>query len=159
MIIFVIPVYNEAQNIPGLFNKTNEKMIKERLPYKILLVNDGSTDDTVKVAESLKDKIPVEIYSHYPNKGVGEAFRIGLRRAIQSTQDGDIVITKEADNTSDLSILDKMISKVNAGYDVVLASCYAKEGRVLGTTLYRRILSRGANMLVRLFAPIKGMNT
>lgn len=159
MVIFVIPVYNEEQNILNLLNKTDEKMAKENLPYKIVLVNDGSTDGTVKVAGSLKDRIPVEIYSHYPNKGVGEAFRVGFRRALQACQDGDIIITKEADNTSDLSILDKMISKINDGYDVALASCYAEEGKVLGTTLYRKILSRGANTLFRLFVPLKGINT
>lgn len=159
MVIFVVPVYNEAENILNLLNKTRETMAKEKLPYKIIIINDGSTDDTVKLIESSKDKIPVEVHSHYPNKGVGESFRAGFRKALEISKDSDVIVTKEADNTSDLNILSKLISKINDGYDLALASCYAKEGRVLGTTLYRRILSRGANTLFKLFVPLKGINT
>lgn len=159
MIVFVIPAYNEAQNILNLLNKTHEMMLREKMPFRIIIVNDGSTDDTVKLAESLKDRMPIEIYSHYPNKGVGEAFRVGFRRALQICEDGDIVVTKEADNTSDLTILQQMISKINDGNDVVLASCYAKEGGIIGTTLFRLMLSRCANLLFKQFIPIKRINT
>lgn len=159
MIIFVIPVYNEAKNIENLLKKTHMVMTKEGLPYKVIIVNDGSTDDTVKMVESLNSEIPVEIYSHYPNKGVGEAFRVGFRKALEKSKDGDIVVTKEADNTSDLSILLKLISKINNGCDVALASCYAKEGGIIGTTLFRLMLSRCANLLLKLFIPVKGIHT
>lgn len=159
MVIFVIPVYNEAENIMNLLNKTHETMAKEKLPYKVIIINDGSTDNTLKVIESVKDRLPVEVYSHYPNKGVGEAFRVGFRKALEICKDGDIVITKEADNTSDLGILYQLISKIDDGYDVALASCYAKEGGVVGTTLFRLILSKGANILLKLFLPVKNINT
>lgn len=159
MVIFVIPAYNEAENIMNLLNKTHEAMAKEKLPYKVIIIDDGSTDDTLKVVESAKEKLPVEVYSHYPNKGVGEAFRVGFRKALEICKDGDIVITKESDNTSDLGILHQLISKVNDGYDVALASCYAKEGSVVGTTLFRLMLSKGANILLKLFLPVKNINT
>lgn len=159
MIIFIVPVFNEEENISYLLNKTNEKMLNIKLPYKVIIVDDGSTDNTVKTVESLKDKIPLEIYSHYPNKGVGEAFRVGFRKALEISEDGDVIVTKEADNTSDLGILDKLIAKVEEGYDVALASCYAKEGEILGTTLLRIILSRSVNMLVGLLFPHKGIHT
>lgn len=159
MIIFVIPAYNEAENILNLLNKTHETMMAKKLTYKVIIVNDGSTDDTVKVVEALKDKMPVEIYSHYPNKGVGEAFRVGFRKALEISGDGDIVVTKEADNTSDLTILHQLISNINNGDDIALASCYAREGGVMGTTLFRLILSRGANILLKLFIPVKNIHT
>jgi len=159
MIIFVIPAYNEADNIRSLLTKTDRKMRDENLAYKIIIINDGSTDGTVKVVESFQARIPAKIYSHYPNKGVGEAFRAGFRHALEESSDNDIIITKEADNTSDLNIAAKLVEKIGQGYDLALASCYAKEGRVLGTTFYRLILSRTANFILKLFIPIKNVNT
>lgn len=159
MIIFVIPAYNEEKNIQTLLIKTAEKMQKEKLPYKIIIINDGSTDDTLNRIEMMKGTLPLEVYSHYPNKGVGEAFRVGFSRAIQISRDSDIIITKEADNTSDLGILAELISKTKNGYDVVLASCYAKEGTVIGTTFSRIVLSKVANMLLKFSSGRKDINT
>src|SRR3989338_3899818 len=141
MVIFVIPAYNEEENIENLLSNTHNVMAKEGLPHKIIVINDGSTDSTKKIVEELKNKMPVEIYSHYPNKGIGEAFRVGFHRALEASRDGDIIITKEADNTSDLNIIKELIFQINNGYDVALASCYARGGCVLGTSLFRRILS------------------
>lgn len=159
MVIFIIPVYNEEENISKLLYKTSDKMKEMNLNYKIVVINDGSTDNTEKMVEMLKDKIPVEVYSHYPNRGVGEAFRVGFRKALELSKDGDIIVTKEADNTSDLSILDELISKIDEGYDLTLASCYAREGAVVGTTPFRLILSKGANTLLKLLIPVKNINT
>lgn len=159
MIIFIVPVYNEAQNIVNLLARTHHEMERSGLAYKIIVVNDGSTDATEKKVESLAGKFNIELCSYYPNKGVGEAFRVGFRRAIAIAGDSDIIVTKEGDNTSDLRILSKLISRINDGYDLVLASCYAKEGAVLDAPLLRRILSRAANMLLAFCIGIKGVHT
>ena len=159
MIIFIVPVYNEAQNIVNLLARTHGEMARNGLAYKIIVVNDGSTDGTEKKVESLMSKFNIEICSHYPNKGVGEAFRVGFTRAVAMAGDNDIIVTKEGDNTSDLKILGNLISKINDGYDLVLASCYAKEGAVLDAPLLRRILSRVANMLLAFCIGIKGVHT
>lgn len=159
MVVFIIPVYNEADNIQTLLMKTGEKMRQLALPYKVILVDDGSSDSTVQMAQALADKIPLSIYSHYPNKGVGEAFRVGFRKALETCSDSDIIITKEADNTSDLNIIDKLINKIQNGYDVALASCYAKRGAVIGTTFFRIMLSRSANALLRLYMNLGEIST
>lgn len=159
MVIFVIPVYNEAGNIPSLLEGTSRKMRELGLTYRIIIINDGSTDKTLEIVNSFKDNIPLEVYSYYPNKGVGQAFRRGFEKAIDICREGDIVVTKEADNTSDLDILDKLIAKVREGYELVLSSCYAREGGVIGTTLFRLMLSKCANLLMRLLLPVKGIHT
>jgi dolichol-phosphate mannosyltransferase len=159
MIIFIVPAYNEEKNILTLLNKTSKHMRQENISFRVIVVNDGSTDRTAQLAESLRPNMPVEVLSHYPNKGVGEAFRVGFSRALEICKDDDIIITKEADNTSDLSILNNLIAKINHSFDLVLASCYAKEGAVLGTTFLRLILSKAANALIQLLFPLKNINT
>ncbi len=159
MIIFVTATYNEQKNIGRLLQRTKEKAEGQGLDYKIIVVNDGSTDDTERVVKSLMERIPLYLHSYYPNKGAGEAFRLGFRKALEIGEAGDIIVTKEADNTSDLGTLAELISKIRDGYDVALASCFAKGGRILGVSPLRLILSRGANILLKVFFPIKDVNT
>src|SRR3989338_11615977 len=159
MIIFIIPTYNEEKNILSLLVKLSGYLSERKWPYKILIINDGSTDQTLQVVASLKNNISIEVFSHYPNKGIGETFRLGFQEAVRVANDQDIIVTLEADNTSDLIILNKLLDKIQEGCDVALASCYAPGGGVQGTTLFRKILSLGANTLLKLFIPLKGIHT
>ena len=74
-------------------------------------------------------------------------------------QDTDRIVTLEADLTSDLEILPDMLEKAREGADVVLASCYARDGRMEGTAWHRRFLSRGANFFIGMLFGIRGVNT
>lgn len=159
MIFFIIPAYNEEENIGPLLSGLSLKMKDLKISYHVILVNDGSTDATYEEAARFRDRISLEIISHLTNKGVGEVFRAGFSRALELASDDDIIITKEADNTSDLNILASMLKKVEEGYDLVLASCYAKGGGIMGTTIDRIILSFCANFILRTLFSIKNVRT
>jgi len=159
VIVFVIPAYNEAQNIDVLLRGMAAKVEQLGRGAHIVIVDDGSRDGTSAQAETYARKLSLEVVRHPVNRGVGQAFRTGFARALEVAGPGDIVVTKEADNTSDLTILDAMLAKIDAGADVVLASCYAPGGRVEGTTPDRLILSSIANGLVRLIFPLRGIHT
>ena len=68
MIIFIIPSYNEEENIGVLLDNTKKKMGEMEYDYKVIVVNDGSTDETKEIIASFKDQMPVEIIAHYPIK-------------------------------------------------------------------------------------------
>jgi len=157
MYIFVIPAYNEEQNISQLLRKLKDKM--GRRNYSVIIVNDGSRDKTKEIALGFMKEMPLKVFDHATNLGVGQVFRTGFKAALKEAKNDDVIITKEADNTSDLAILDKLINSIESGYDIALASCYAPGGQVVGTSLYRKILSWGANQLVKLIVPIKGIHT
>ena len=72
-----------------------------------------------------------------------------------SQNDTDIVVTMEADGTSDLSILHDMVAVSNMGYDLVLASIYAQGGGFSQTSFIRKTLSFAANMMFRMIFDIK----
>ena len=159
MLRFLIPAYNEEGNIELLVKNTAEYADSRNYEYEIVIVNDGSTDNTMAILKGLQKSFPIVILDQVVNKGVGEAFNRGFRYMTDNLKENDIIITKEADNTSDLSILDDMISKINGGSDLVLASCYMPGGGVRGTNLYRKILSAGANILLKMATSLKGVHT
>lgn len=159
MLIFLIPAYNEERNIKALLLNTMSFAEKAGYQYKIVIVNDGSTDSTLEILKLLAKKMPLIILDQEVNKGVGEAFKRGFTYLASESKDDDIIITKEADNTSDLSVLMHMIEKINEGYDLALASCYMRGGGVVGTIFYRRLLSWGANLIIKTVTPLKHINT
>ncbi len=159
MVYFIIPAYNEEKNLPLLVKNINAAMQVINLPYTIYIINDGSCDNTCALCWEFAKVLPVKTISFLENRGVDKAFKTGFEEVFKFIQDGDIIVTKEADNTGDIDILKKMIELVDSGFDVVLASCFAKEGRVENSSLDRHILSFGANTLLKIFFPLKGVNT
>ena len=159
MIYFVVPAYNEEKNIGTLIEETHAFALSNHLEYKLIVVDDGSADETARIVLEKAHSYPCLLVSYKPNRGVGEAFRQGLNKALSLAKDKDVIVTKEADHTSDLGILQKLLEQVRSGSDVALASCYAKGGGVTGTTLSRIILSRCANLLIYAAFNIRGIHT
>lgn len=159
MIIFVIPAYNEEDNVDLLLKNIDRKMKELGREYHLIIVDDGSTDSTGERALKFKNKIQLEVINKGYNRGVGDCFREGFSRALELAKEGDIIVTKEADNTSDTEILEAMFNKIDAGCDVVLASCFAPAGKVIGAPASRLILSLTANTILRFIYPIKGVHT
>lgn len=145
-VYFVIPAFNEAANLPRLTKSIHSSMKTLGLDYLITLVDDGSTDDTAQIARS--SGVTINVLSQ-PNQGPGAAFRNGFRHALALARDEDTIVTLEADNTSDLSILPAMLAALNHHrHDVVLASVYGPGGQIVGASLLRKVLSWGANQLL-----------
>ncbi len=159
MVYFIIPAYNEERNLPLLFKNTKAAMDELGLPFVIYIMNDGSKDRTSELCKEFGMTVQIREVRFETNKGVGNAFRSGFDEVFKVIKTGDIIVTKEADNTSDPDILRKMIELIHSGYDVVLASCFAREGGVENSTIDRHILSFGANMMLKLAFPIRGVNT
>lgn len=159
MLFFIIPAYNEAKNIPLLLESIDSKMRAVGCAHTIVIVNDGSTDGTKELIESYGKRFPIVLLNHAKNMNVGGVFRTGFKYVLERLSPGDIVITKEADNTSDMNILPVILEKIREGSDIVLASCYAYGGRIEGTTMDRIFLSSMANAILRTLFPIRGVRT
>lgn len=158
MILAVVPAYNEEANLGRLLTELDRVLAGLGEPYRVLVVDDGSTDRTRALVEEWGRRAPVSVASHGTNRGVGQAFRTGFAWGLAQGQDGDVLVTLEADNTSDLAILPEMVRRLRAGHDVVLASCYAARGGVKNTTPLRMLLSATANVIVRTlfrFGPLR----
>jgi dolichol-phosphate mannosyltransferase len=159
MIYFIVPAYNEEDNIQKLIEETHITALAHKWEYRLIVVDDGSHDRTAEQVRESAKQFVCEVISYQPNRGVGEAFRRGLNYALSMAKEGDWIVTKEADGTSDLSILPAMIQKIEAGADAVLASCYADQGSIAGTSLWRIFLSKVANFVINTLFHIRGIHT
>ncbi|GAG29783.1 unnamed protein product, partial [marine sediment metagenome] len=69
MIIFIIPAFNEEENVELLLSNIDSKMGELNATYHVILINDGSTDSTKERALKFQNRIPLEIIDHDTNKG------------------------------------------------------------------------------------------
>ena len=111
----VIPLFNEEKSIPLLFKSLNK--VQNELPKstEIILVDDGSTDSTLKLIETNQDNLQIKTISFSRNFGHQAALLAGLH---EST--GDFVVTIDGDSQHPFELIPEMLSKHHLGYDVVL---------------------------------------
>lgn len=148
MIYFLIPVFNEEKNIPFLFEEIKNILPEEEKSF--VFSNDGSTDNTILELQKYFSSLPNIILGDGKNHGPGHAFNSGFEWILNdSKSEKDIVITLEADCTSDLNILPHMVVINQLGYELVLASVYAQGGGFDNTTFIRKFFSSMANLMFR----------
>ncbi len=157
MIVILLPSYNEAPSLGALLDKIKSTMEKHDLDYKVLVVNDGSDDGTLDVAQEYAERMPVEVINHRVNRGLWETIRDGFEWAAKHCKPEDIIIRMDADDTHEPDYIPSMVAKIGEGYDVVIASRFQEGGGAEGLNAYRTFISRCANLLMKLFFPIKGV--
>jgi dolichol-phosphate mannosyltransferase len=157
VIRFVIPAYNERENIPNLLADLGPRV--RELGARVIFVDDGSADGTSELIEEHSDGLPVSIVRHQVNRGLGTAINSGLRAALGESRDDDAIVTLEADNTSDLDDLPRMLELFAQGYDVVLASVYAPGGRIVGVAPWRLTASKAVSNAFRYAGGLRDIHT
>lgn len=126
----VLPAKNESAAI----GQTLAQIQQLQLAHEIIVVNDGSTDQTKQVAESAGAKVVTHPYS----KGNGAAIKTGARTAT-----GDIIVFMDADGQHDPQDIPRLIEKIEQGYDLVVGArqkgSQASIGRGIANALYNNL--------------------
>jgi dolichol-phosphate mannosyltransferase len=146
--VFVVPAFNEAENLPRLLEDLERHPEIFTGGSRVIVVDDGSTDGTAELAERYEGPLSVSVVRLGENQGPGAAFRAGFAAALDVCGDEALIVTLEADTTSDLDVLPRMLSRARREADLVLASVHGG-GRMINVGVVRRTLSRGAGMVVR----------
>lgn len=157
MIVVVLPAYNEGSCIGDLLHSFCEAVEEEGRPCRLVVVNDGSTDDTENIVLGFRDRIDIDLISHKQNKGLAEAIKTGLLRSVETSEERDVIITMDADNSHLPGLLFRMVRLIREGNDVVIASRYQKGAKIRGLSAYRKFLSYGAAVLFRIVLPMDGV--
>lgn len=141
----IIPMYNEEDNVLRTLLEVNSVM-NDYNNYEIIVVDDGSTDDTFRLAEEFVSTHPhVHVYMQPVNMGMGRALRTGFEKA-----DGDIIITIDADLSYNVSHINLIISELlnDETIDIVVGSPYMEGGAVKNVPFLRLFISKVANKFV-----------
>jgi dolichol-phosphate mannosyltransferase len=157
MILILLPAYNEEDSIPRLIPKLKITLSRMNEEYKIIVCNDGSSDNTQSILEAYAKEIPIEIIKHKINRGLGESCRDLFERASEITQIGDVIVRLDCDDTHEPEFIMAIVEKVRSGFDVVIASRFEPGGGQMGVSAYRAFISRSANLFMKIFFPIPGL--
>jgi dolichol-phosphate mannosyltransferase len=157
MIRFVIPAYNEAENVPRLLADLAPRA--RALGARVIIVDDGSSDGTGDAVRARAEDMHLAVVRHPVNAGLGAAINTGIRAALSEASDDDAIVTLEADTTSDLEDLPTMLAEFERGADVVLASVYAPGGALLGVSKPRIALSKSVSTAFRYAGGLSQLHT
>jgi glycosyltransferase involved in cell wall biosynthesis len=114
LVSIIIPAFNEEKTVGTVIRDTSEIMDGYGLPYEIIVVNDGSTDNTEIVATST---FKATVFSNEPNRGKGYC----LKRALQHAR-GDIIVTLDSDGEHKPKEIPDLITPLFEGNDIVSGS-------------------------------------
>ncbi len=153
----VLPAFNEERSLPPLLEAIDESMFEAGLTYKVVVIDDGSSDRTFEIAREAGERLPLIVERHPVNKGLGMTIRDGLVMAARLADPKDLIVTMDADNSHSPELIQRMVRLAREGHDVVIASRYRPGSRVRGVPLLRRILSYWGGWLFRVVFPIPGV--
>ena len=139
-ISIIIPVFNESESIGHLLEEVLNVMQNNNLTCELIVVNDGSHDNTSTVLDELTIKIKeLTVISLRKNYGQTAAMAAGF-----DNSKGEIVITLDGDLQNDPNDIPILISHINAGYDLICGWRYERKDKLIN----RRIPSKIANKLI-----------
>ena len=154
----VCPFFNEELIIEKAVSECLSILEKTSLDWELILVNDGSTDNSLEeVKEAVGENERVTIINYSINQGRGHALKTGITHA-----GGDIIVTTEVDLSWGEDIVERIVEKFRSepALEAVVASPNIKGGGYKNVPLYRILLSRYGNTLIRyLFTRKITMNT
>ncbi len=145
----IIPAYNEEHRISATLFDMDKYLSRQNYQYEIIVVSDGSTDNTASVVGNLKDQIQnLKLIDNKKNCGKGCVVKQGMLEA-----QGDYRLFMDADNSTTINHLEKFWPYTQEGYDVVIGSIEAEGAKIHEEAAwYRRFLGRISKYIIRIIA-------
>lgn len=153
MLTIIFPVLNERLRLESGITRTVEYLNKIQFEdYEIIIVDNGSEDETPQIAEGLCKRYPRVQYERIAVRGVGAAFRRGVELS-----HGDVVGYMDIDLSTNIKHLGEAIHifRTREEIEYINGSRFAKESDTRGRKWYRKITSQGLLILLKLFLGMK----
>jgi len=135
----IIPAYNEEESIAQVITGVKNYLPKEKYDYEIIVVDDGSTDQTNKILKNIKN---IKLINHPYNKGYGAAIKTGVKNAQY-----DWLLFYDSDGQHQSKYIEKLIKYTN-NYDMIVGARIGYQGP-LSRQPGKKLLNWIANYLVQ----------
>lgn len=147
----VIPAYNEEKRLSSTLNKISEFLkSNQELKAEIIVVNDGSTDNTADLVKNFKE-LKIKLLNNEKNMGKGYCVKRGVLEA-----NNDIILFTDADLSTPIEFLNQFLKHHEMGFDIVIASRAVKGAeKKIKQPIWRDLMGKFFNILVRI---ILGLN-
>lgn len=146
----IVPAYNEEKRILSTLKRIKEYMSAQSYPYEVIVVIDGAKDKTTEVSKSFQLGWPeLKILNNTKNHGKGYVVRQGMLAA-----EGDYRIFTDADNSTDIRHVEKMIPKFKEGFHVVIGTRDYKDAigarQAVSQPWFKRLLGNMGNLFIQI---------
>lgn len=147
----VIPAYNEAERLGSTLERAVDYLSRRNLSYEVLVVDDGSRDQTIQVAEAFADR-GVRVIRHERNRGKGAAIKTGLLAS-----QGSEVLLSDADASTPIEELAKLERRLPEAPVVLGSRAVAGADIRQHQPFYREVMGKTFNLIIRV-AGVRGLN-
>ncbi|MEW6617204.1 MAG: dolichyl-phosphate beta-glucosyltransferase [Patescibacteria group bacterium] len=143
----IIPAYNESKRLPLTLIDIDRRLSERDYEYEIIVVSDGSRDETADIAERLSHVIKnLRVIANKENHGKGWVVRQGMLAA-----KGNWRLFTDADNSTSIEQFDKMVPYFKEGYGVVIGSRGIKGAELHPPQQwYKQILGKMGNLFIQI---------
>jgi dolichyl-phosphate beta-glucosyltransferase len=152
----VIPAYNESARLGGTLERVLAYVHAQGWNAEVIVVNDGSRDNTAEIVKSFAAKDPIlRLVENPGNRGKGYSVRNGMLNAR-----GEIVLFSDADLSSPIEEAPKLLAALDQGADIAIGSRWLRsETQTQRQPLHRQLFGRIFNLLLRLTLGLKFKDT
>ncbi len=142
----VIPAFNESSRIEATLERVIACIDAQGWDAEVLVINDGSKDETAAIVERWMDLHPrLHLIENPGNRGKGYSVRNGLLQAA-----GDVVLFTDADLSAPMEEANRLLAAIEAGADVAIGSRWMERARqTIQQPLYRQVFGRCFNAITR----------
>jgi dolichyl-phosphate beta-glucosyltransferase len=152
----VIPAYNEGARLGATLEKVLEYVRAQGWNAEVIVVNDGSRDNTASLVREFAEKNPaVRLVENSGNRGKGYSVRNGMLNAR-----GEIVVFSDADLSSPIEEMPKLLAALAGGADIAIGSRWLRaELQTRRQSLHRQLFGRVFNLLLRIILGLRFKDT
>jgi len=141
----ITPCFNEGKNIQKNIKKIDDYLAPRFSQYEIIVVNDGSRDNTGEELAKLQDEIQLKVIDNTENQGKGGAVRDGM---LASSGENEVAMFLDSDLGIPIEELEKFISEIGNGNDIVIASRFVPGLKVMRPVqLHRKVMEKAFRMI------------
>lgn len=158
----VIPMYNEENRIKKTLEKIVDYFLNKKIKYEIILINDGSTDNTGEIINKYKDRLnndrsncTISILNNKKNIGKGFSVRSGVLAS-----KGKYILFSDADLSTPIEEVERLFFYLQDGFNIAIGSRSLKESKIIiRQNKVRESMGKFFNFLVRKITSLKYIDT